>query len=288
MMDCSTFKELSGLRVADLPDEDQLALDQHLADCALCRREQRDDEELLALVDRWPREASAITAADIRALDGADTPLTSEQARPGRGRGLQLLQVAMAIAAMLLVGLLVVPRLLTERPVDPGVVDGQRLKGAVGTPATQPRLNLYFSVETAWSSDAEIQPGQESGAYGPDQGIIFGVLTEDSGGAVTLLEQAPDGTLQALTSGSGVRWGDSDVGDTSLVDSRGQHVVWRPDGPTGQYRYTAMLTRPSADTLPPSDLAALLRGEPVPGVELLAADSFAIEWTAGDRGVDTH
>jgi hypothetical protein len=287
MMDCSTFKELNGLRPADLLDDEQLDLRRHLADCELCRREQRDDEELLALVDRWPRENSTITAADIRALDGLDTDLTASMSAPDPApRTTPWLPIVMAIAAVLTLGALIAPRLVPERPVDPGIAEGQRLKGAADAAVPATELDLEFSVESVAMGAAMVQPGQESGAYGPDQGIIFGVQT-DATQSLTLLERAPDGSAQVIGPGAGVRWAAVD-GGTALMDDAGQRVAWRPDGATGTYHYTALLTDPPASTLPQDALDALLSGEAVEGVTLLAEDSFAIEWTAGERGVDVH
>ncbi len=288
MMDCSTFKELNGLRPADLLPDEQDGLRNHLDECELCAREQRDDEELLALVDRWPRQDSSITAADIRAMDGLDTQLP----RPGEigertERRFPMLQVALAIAATVAVALWLLPRLLAEPTAEPGITETQRLKSATDTTAPTAAVDLQFSVETPVAGTVQLQPGADDGTYGAEQGIIFGVQTDDMEG-LTLVEQDPDGTALVLGADDGVRWARVDGGGSALLGPDGQHVTWRPDGASGIYRYTALVTEPPASSLSDSDIGALLRGEPVAGVELLASDSFAIEWTAGDPGVDVH
>ena len=282
MMDCSTFKELSGLRPQDLAEEEREGVRAHLARCEVCAEEQRFDEELLSLVDRLPVTESRITAADIRSADGLETPSVSE-APPVRRRAVQsVAQVALALAAVLAVALLLVPG-LRDREEAPG----QRLKGAATDPQAPTSFALQFSVESTSMNSTAVSPGVEQGAYGPDQGFIFGVQT-DTNGELILAEEDPDGTVRIIGPSGPAGWRAADGGVLVLADDTGQHLTYRPDGPGGTYRYTALLAAQPSRALARDEVQALLEGEQVAGVSLLASDSFAVEWSMEEAGEEVH
>lgn len=282
MMDCSTFKELSGLRPDDLVEDERAGVREHLARCEVCAEEQRFDEELLSLVDRLPVTESTITAADIRRADGIEA-LTVTAAPPVRRRTAQsVAQVALALAALVAVALLLVPG-LRDREETPG----QRLKGAAMDPSAPTAFSLQFSVESTVMNDAAVAPGVEQGAYGPEQGFIFGVQT-DTDGELLLAEEGPDGSVRIIGPSGPAGWHAADGGVLVLADDAGQHLTYRPDGPDGTYRYTALLASPPSREIAPGEVRALLEGEPVTGVTLLASDSFAVEWSLEEAGEEVH
>jgi len=283
MMDCSTFKELSGLRPEDLLDDERTGVREHLARCEVCAEEQRFDEELLALVDRLPVAESTITAADIRRADGLDTPSLTAVPPARRRTAQSVAQVALALAAVLAVALLIVPAALDREETPPG----QRLKGAATDPVAPTTFALQFSVQSAGLGDAAVIPGVEQGAYGPDQGFIFGVQT-DTDGELFLAEEGPDGSIRIIGPSGPAGWHMAEGGVVVLANDSGQHLTYRPDGPDGTYQYTALLASPPSRALAPDEVRSLLDGEQVTGVTLLASDSFAVEWSLEEAGEEVH
>jgi len=281
-MDCSTFKELAGLRPQDLTEDERREVREHLARCEVCAEEQRFDEELLSLVDRLPMAESGITAADIRSADDlAAGPPAAVQ--PTQRRSWQsAAQLAMALAAVLAVALLVIPggRDREERPA-------QRLKGATPEPVAPTTFALQFSVQDSTLGAATVTPGVDLGIYGPDQGFIFGVQT-DADGALFLAEEGPDGSTRILGPSDRAGWHEVEGGVLVLADGEGRHLSYRPDGLAGTYRYTALLASRSSQPLAHGEVQALAAGEQVEGVTLLASDSFAVEWSVDEAGDEPH
>jgi len=283
-MDCSNYKELSGLRPEDLGNEERSQLREHLADCDPCRREQHDDEEILALVDSWPTLQSQITAADIRADDGLETTAsipTAAVTEPRR-RGVRLVPLALALAAMVLLCVTLVPRLLQSDPDST-----YRLKGATGDAVEPVSLDLQLSVETFLGDTPMLSPGQELGTYGPGEGLLFGVRTQ-SPGTLVLAEQTPDGALHLLSSDDSSTWSRGQEGNLALVDGSGHRLAYQPDAGPGTYRFTALLIEPATADTKVADVESLIRGDEVSGISLLAMDTFAIQWSAEDDGEFAH
>lgn len=291
-MDCSNYKELSGLRPEDLLAEERQQLDDHLAHCDPCRREQHADEEILSLVDSWPDLQSRITAEDIRARDGLETVAavpgatvpTAVVAEPP-SRSLRLVPIALALAAMVLLCVTLVPRML-QGP-DESEDATYRLKGASVDVIEPISLDLQLSVETSLGGTTVLSPGQESGTYGPTEGLLFGVRTEREG-TLVLAEQSPDGALHLLGPGDASAWSRGQEGNLALVDGAGRRLAYQPDSGPGTYRFTALLIEPAIGEADTEDVESLIRGDEVSGISLLAMDSFAIEWAAGVDGEQAH
>ncbi len=293
-MDCSNYKELSGLRPEDLLEEERQQLNDHLAHCDPCRREQHADEEILALVDSWPDLQSAITAEDIRGLDGLETVAAvpgasvsraaepSAVITPPQRRGSRLVPIAVALAAMVLLCMTLVPRMLQDEPAPT-----HRLKGATADVIEPITLDLQLSVETSLGETTMLSPGQESGSYGPTEGLLFGVRT-DGPGTLVLAEQTPDGALHMLGPGDASTWSRGQEGNLALVDGAGRRLAYQPDAGSGSYRFTALLIEPATEEAALSDVESLIRGDEVSGISLLAMDSFTIEWSAGVDGDLAH
>ena len=276
-MDCSAYKELVGLRPEDLEPGEATDLESHIQSCEVCRDEQRYDEELLSLVDRLPSLESTITAAEIRRMDGIEeamAPAAAPVTTPARGRQLGL--VVLALAAAVALTLLIVPRFLAGPETDT-----QRLKGAALGDEISASVDLQFSVESPLGDTTSLSEGAEDGRYARDEAFIFGVLA-DHPGALTLVETGPDGRSAVVAPGAGTGWKLGESGLHSLTDDRGQRLAYQPDGPAGTYRYTVLLT--DAESASPDAISAarMVRGEPVPGVTLLASDTFAVEWGVGE------
>ena len=280
MLDCSSFKELSGLRSQDLQEDEREMLRQHIEECAMCRAEQAVDEELLSLVDRWPAVESGITAADIRRMDGleeAAEPVAAPAPSPTRPRSRRAWwPLAVAAAAVVLLALLVVPRAMDRE-------ETQRFKGATPDTAEPVSLDLQFSVETRQGSASWVVPGRDAAAYDAADGLIFGVQSEAPTG-ILLAEEGPDGAIQLIGPSETAQWRTGDDGTLVLVDGAGRQLSYKPDGPAGTYRYTAILPARPDQPLDPAALESLVRGDVTDEGTVLASDSFAIEWMAGDDG----
>ncbi len=280
MMDCANYKELSGLRQEDLSSTEATELTAHLDECEMCRREQLADEELFGLVDRLPTLESEITAADIRRLDGLQT---AEMAAVGSApeksyRGARW-GALLALAAAVTLALLIVPRLGTD---PEGVLEeGQRFKGAEPETDAPAVLEVQFSVESRLGERPVLETGMSGAQYGGDQSLVFGVL-QNGEGTMTLAETAPDGTVQVVLPGAGVVWQEAGEQTWILADEAGNSLAYRPDGPSGTYRYEVLLTAPDSRALDAQDIRSLARGEDLAGVDVLATDGFDVEWIAGD------
>ena len=286
-MDCSNYKELSGLRPDDLLDEERRQLDDHLAHCDPCRREREADEEILSLVDSWSTLESEITAADIRARDGLGmdevAPVAEVAPTPPR-RGLRLVPVALALAAAIALAVTLVPRMIGEQAAeeaDPTF----RLKGATPADEEPVSLDLQLSVETSLGGTPVLSPGQESATYGPGEGLLFGVRT-DGDGSLVLAEQTPSGAFSLLGPDTAGSWTRSHDGNLALVDGDGRRLAYQPDAGPGTYHFTALLIE--TGSIDADTAQSLIRGDEVSGVSLLAMDSFAIQWAAGDDGDLAH
>lgn len=279
MMDCANYKELSGLRKDDLSPAEVTELDSHLNQCEMCRREQLADEELFALVDRLPTLESEITASDIRRLDGLQTAeMVAITAGPGGVRRGARWGALLALAAAVTLALLLIPRLGTD---PDGLPEGQRIKGAQSDTDTPAVLEIQFSVESRMGDQPILETGKSGGQYGGEQSLVFGVLQSGEGN-VTLAETAPDGTVQIVLPGAGVVWQQARDETWTLADESGNSLAYRPDGSSGTYRYEVLLTSSDSRTLGPQDVLSLARGEDLAGVDVLAEDSFDVEWTTGD------
>ncbi len=286
-MDCSNYKELSGLRPEDLLDEERRQLDDHLAHCDPCRREQADDEEILSLVDSWSTPKSEITAADIRARDGLgmdEAAPAAEVALPPPRRGMRLVPVALALAAGLALAVTLIPRMLGEQ-AEEETEPSYRLKGAAAEEEEPVSLDLQLSVETSLGGTPILSPGQEAATYGPGEGLLFGVRT-DGDGTLVLAEQTPNGALNLLGSDAASTWTRGQEGNLALVDGEGRRLAYQPDAGPGTYRFTALLVE--SEGIDADTVHSLIRGDEVSGVSLLAMDSFAIQWAAGDDGDLAH
>lgn len=286
MMDCSAYKELSGLRPEDLSDREREGLREHGERCESCLREQGDDEELLAVVDRWPSLESNITAADIWRQDGLEPAVTGAAAGPAvqattRSRFPVVLAVAAAAALAVVLG----PRLV-QQPAEPEIESGVRLKAL--TPPSQPAsLDLQFSLETRGLGSGAVIAASDGALVAADERLLFGVRAEGNGD-VSLIERGPDGALQVVVSGGDVGWRVDAAGLAILVDETGRPLGYRPDGDGGEYNYVGLLTAPAGRALTSSEAEALLEGTAVPGISLLARDDFAIEWRQDDALDSTH
>ncbi len=276
-MDCSTYKELAGLRPDDLEPGEAEDLERHIQSCEVCQGEQRYDEELLALVDRLPTLESAITAAEIRRRDGIEGAL-APSAAPAveRSRGRPLGLVVLALAAAVALALLIVPRFLAGPEPDT-----QRLKGATATDGIHATVDLQFTVESQLGGGATLSEGTDEGRYGAGERFIFGVLA-DHPGELTLVETGPDGRSAVVAPQPGAEWRQGDSGLLSLSDASGQPLSYWPEGPAGTYTYTVLLTDGGAAHPDAATAERLVRGESVPGVSLLGSDSFAVQWGEGD------
>ncbi len=278
MMDCSAYKELSGLRPEDLSPDEASSLRGHLDRCDLCRSEQLADEELLALVDRLPTLESDITAADVRRMDGLESSLAEEDGARPAPPARRWLPVLLAVAAAAALALLIVPGRFTRGP-DPAP---QRLKGAGGGDVVPASLDLQFSVEGGAADGGRVIAGADGAAVSRDRGLLFGVQVEGKG-RLSLFEIDPQGAARALMPSDHATWSRGPSGVLTLTDAAGQPLAYRPDGPPGAYRYVALMTDDAGRTPGPEDVATLRRGGDVEGIELLASDEFEVQWTAGDE-----
>jgi hypothetical protein len=279
MMDCSAYKELSGLRPEDLSDHEREGLREHGERCESCLREQGDDEELLAAVDRLPSLESDITAADIWRLDGLEPAVTGAAAEPAVQATRSHFPVVLAVAAAAALAVVLGPRLV-QKPAEPEVESGVRLKAV--TPPFQPAsLELQFSLETRGLGSGAVIAASDGALVAADERLLFGVRAEGNGD-VSLIERGPDGALQVVDRGGDVGWRVDDAGLAILVDETGRPLGYRPDGDGGEYNYVGLLTAPAGRALTPSEAEALLEGTAVPGISLLARDDFAIEWRQDD------
>ena len=280
MMDCSAYKELSGLRPEDLTDHEREGLREHGERCESCLREQQDDEELLAVVDRWPTLESDITAADVWRMDGQDpNQEAAAPETPAKKSARSRVPVVLAVAAVAALAVVLGPR-LARQPAAPEVEPGVRLK-AISPPSVPASLDLQFSLETRGLGSGAVIAASDGALVAADERLLFGVRAEGDGG-VSLIERAPDGALQVVVSGGDVGWRVDDAGVALLIDAAGRPQGYRPDGDGGEYTYVGLLTAPADRALTPSEAEALLQGDAVPGITLLARDDFAIEWRQDD------
>ncbi len=297
MMDCSTYKELAGLRSEDLSTDECDGRREHIERCETCRHEQQDDEELLALVDRLPTLESRITAADIWRRDGLEAEAEAD-GRPTEGetdgrptvaaveedvspmpqprRPRSLVPVILAIAAAAALALVLGPRLT----VEPVPESGQRFK-ALTPPGVPASLDLQFSLETAGGGRAMATAGADGALVGADERLLFGVRATGEGD-LSVVEIGPDGDLQVVASPEDVAWRVDDAGVSTMVDGSGQTLAYSPDGPAGLYTYEALLTAPRGRLLTSSEARQLLQGDDIPGISLLARDAFTVEWRQDD------
>ncbi len=290
MMDCSAYKELSGLRSEDLSHDERDGLLEHIDSCEICRLEQQDDEELLALVDRMPSLESNITAADVWRMDGLDeeaspaaTPFPGDvPPRPRRALGTLILAVAAAATLALVVG----PRLMDdpEMPADPAEdssgTTGQRLK-AVEAPADRASLDLQLSLETPGLGGTVAIASSDGAIVGAQEKLLFGIRWSGEGD-LSLVEVGPEGRVHVVAGAGEVSWHVDEAGVGRMVDEVGGPLAYRPDGPSGSYTYEALLTSPSDRPLTAAEAQQLLRGEDIPEISLLARDAFTIEWRQDD------
>lgn len=280
MMDCANYKELAGLRDEDLSAEERAELSAHLDACEVCQVEQRDDHELLSLVDRMPSLESGITAGDIRRLDGlTDEPVreAAQPAAPSR-RWSTVVAPLMAVAAAVALALLIVPGMFDT----PGG-ETQRLKGPATDEVFAASVDLQFSVETSLGGLTALSVGEEGAVHGSDQAIIFGVLS-DAEGSLVLVEQTPQGGTSIIAPAPGTHWQLGESGSQTLVNDQGRQLSYRPDAGDGTYTYSVLLLAPESRSVSPADLDSLLRGTAVDGVSVLASDSFTVQWSLGETG----
>lgn len=288
MMDCSAYKELAGLRAEDLSAQERDGLRVHIERCEICQREQQDDEELLALVDRLPTLDSNLTAADIWRMDGIEPAATTEEttsdAGPRRSRTLGPVILAVAAAAALAVAL--GPRLMDDPAATPepdregAEPTGQRLK-AIEAPADPASLDLQFSLETPGFGGPRAIASSEGAIVGAREKLLFGVRWTGDGD-LSVIEVGPDGQLNVVASAGDVSWHVDDSGVGRMVDDGGDPLAYRPDGPSGAYTYEALLTAPSGRSLTAAEAEELLRGGDILDISLLARDAFTIEWRQDD------
>jgi hypothetical protein len=285
MMDCSAYKELSGLRPEDLSERERAGLREHGERCESCLREQGDDLELLGLVDRWPTLESTITAADVWQMDGLEPSVASGKIEPAASATRPWFPLVLAVAAAAVLAVVLGP-LLVGQPAAPADEPGSRYKAV--DPITLPAsLELQFSLETRGLGSGAVIAASDGALVAADERLLFGVRTEGDGG-VSLIERDPDGVLQVVVSGGDVGWRVDDAGLAILVDETGRPLGYRPDGDGGEYNYVGLLTAPVGRALTSSEAEALLHGAAVPGISLLARDDFAIEWRQDDALDSTH
>lgn len=68
-VDCAGTKAIALLRPADVGETQRAAAEEHLRGCEMCRREVEREGEILDLVTALPRPRSALTSAEILAMD---------------------------------------------------------------------------------------------------------------------------------------------------------------------------------------------------------------------------
>jgi anti-sigma factor RsiW len=140
---------LSERRRGELPEDQALALETHLAGCARCRAQARSLESLLAMVELPPVSPAELEALRTRRIAESPPPLRGPVYRTWR---LPAVLVAAAAAAVLTVSVRPVPQRHPER-VQVGVAESAEALPAGGTQELFPEMGAEQADESVTADD---------------------------------------------------------------------------------------------------------------------------------------
>lgn len=259
-----------------------------------CERRQREslDVAFAALLDRWNEAEAGSPAPEITAALFAGLPQYAEEpaeappvlapARPHRR--IPRRHPSSFVAAALAASLAVVVFAIWQLRAPPAPLDG-------GTPPrvvwkstgqeTAARVALDFSVERDLPTGVVIEPGRRGASYGPADRLVMRYSVSGDGGWLYVLE-ARDGDARLI-------WQAPDrveAGTEILETSPGQAAAWQPEPLGGSATYLVVLaTEPLPASALPGLAGAVLAATGRPDLwprPVLAADSFTVDWEAGE------